>query len=131
MAQATRVQEGVEQLRTAVRRFDRQFRRLQREVASRRRRLEKELATRRKATWKRALRELSRFQRELQRQPLVKRADALRVDATSRIQAGVAGVLDALPIASKREIERIDRRVTALGRKLRDLEKASGVSDAA
>jgi molecular chaperone GrpE (heat shock protein) len=131
MAQATRVEEGVAQLRTAVRRVDQRFRRLRRQVEHRRRELEKQIEAQRKATWRRARRELMRFRRELGKQPLLKRADALRADATSRFQAGVSGFLDALPIATKRDVERIDRRVAALGRKLRDLEKASGVSHAA
>jgi hypothetical protein len=123
--QASRVQEGVDQLRTAVRRVDRQFRKLQREVSSRRKQLGKELASRRKAIEKRAQQQLARFQRELQKQPLVKRAETLRADATSRIQNGVASVLEAMPLATKGEIERIDRKIAALSRKLRDLEKGS------
>jgi chromosome segregation ATPase len=117
MAQHTsRVQEGVDQIRT-------QLRKLQRQVTSRRRALEKELTTRRKAFEK----ELARVQKDLARQPLVKQAQkqagSLRAGAQSRLQAGVATFLDALPIATKGEIDRIDRKLRAIDRKLREMEK--------
>jgi hypothetical protein len=126
--QASVVRDGVDQLRTAVRRVDRQFRRIQRQVETRRKQLGKQVTTRRKAIEKRAQRELARFQRELQRQPLVKRAESLRADATRQLERGVATFLDALPIVTKREVERIDKKIAGLSRKLRELEKAHGVA---
>lgn len=128
--QANVVQEGVEQLRTAVRRVDRQFKRLQRQVETRRRQLEKEVVVRRKAIEKRAERELKRWQRQLQKQPLYQRAETLRSDATSRFQSGVASFLDALPIATKSEVARLDRKLASIHKKLRDLEKSQGVESA-
>jgi len=129
MAQeASVVRDGVDQLRTAVRRVDRQFRKIQRQVETRRKQLGKQVTSRRKAIEKRAQRELARFQRELQRQPLVKRAESLRADATRQLERGVATFLDALPIVTKREVERIDKKIAGLSRKLRELEKAHGVA---
>jgi len=125
--QASVVREGVDQLRTAVRRVDRQFRRIQRQVESRRKQLEKEVATRRKAIEKQAQRQLARFQREIQKRPLLKRAESLRAGATRQIERGVAGFLEALPIATKSELERVDRKIAGLSRKLRELEKAQGI----
>lgn len=131
MAQQTsRVQEGVDQIRTAVRSVDRQFRKIQRQVTTRRKALEKELTSRRKAIEKRAQREIARVQRELARQPLVKqaqkRAGSLRAEAQSRLEAGVSTFLDALPIATRGEIDRIDRKLRAIDRKLREMEKTAG-----
>jgi len=80
---------------------------------------------------RRADRELKKIQKQIQSQPLLKRAEALRVDATERIERGVTSILDVLPIATKSEIERIDRKVSALGRKLKEIEKAQGGSQAA
>ena len=126
--QASVVRDGVDQLRTAVRRVDRQFRRIQRQVETRRKQFGKQVETRRKAIEKRAQRVLARFQRELQRRPLVKRAESLRADATRQLERGVATFLDALPIVTKREVERIDKKIAGLSRKLRELEKAHGVA---
>lgn len=134
MAQQTQssLQEGVAQIRTAARRVDQEFRKVQRQVASRRKQIEKELTTRRKAIGKRAQKEITRVQRELARQPLVKqaqkRAGSLRAEAQSRIESGVATFFDALPIATRSEIDRIDRKLRAIDRKLRELEKTQGTS---
>jgi hypothetical protein len=129
--QASVVSEGVDQIRQVVRRADREIKRLQKQVESRRRRLAKEVTTRRRGIEKRAQRELERLQKQIQRQPLVKRAEALRADATERIERSVTSLLGALPLATKSEIERIDRKVSALGRKLKEIEKAQGSSEAA
>ena len=128
--QASVVREGVDQLRTAVRRVDRQFRKIQRQVETRRKQLGKEVTSRRKAIEKQAQRQLARFQREIQKQPLVKRAESLRAGASRQIERGVATFLDALPIATKSELERVDRKIAGISRKLRELEKAQGVAEA-
>lgn len=129
--QASVVQEGVEQIREVVRRADREFKRLQKQVETRRRRLAKEVTTRRRGIEKRAQRELERLQKQIQRQPLVKRAEALRADATQRIERSVSSLLEVFPLATKSEIERIDRKVSALGRKLKEIEKTKSESSSA
>ena len=114
--QQNRVQEGVAQIRTAVRTVDRRFRKLQRQVSTRRR-------------------QLARVQKEITRQPLVKqaqkRAGSLRAEAQSRLEAGVASFFEAFPIATRSEIERIDRKLRSIDRKLRELEKSQGASSEA
>lgn len=126
--QANVVQDGVEQVREAVRLVDQGFRRIQKQVESRRRRLAKEVTSRRRVIEKRAQRELGRIQKQIQSQPIVKRAEALRAGASERIERGVSTFLDALPIATKSDVERIDRKVSALGRKLKEMEKGQGAS---
>jgi hypothetical protein len=122
--QANVMQEGVDQIRQVVRRADREIKKLQKQVESRRRTIAKQVTTRRRTIEKRAQRELDRLQKQLQRQPLVKRAEAIRADAQERIEGAVSTFLGSLPIATRSEIERIDRKVTALGRKLKEIEKA-------
>lgn len=124
--QASVVQDSVDQVRQAVRRVDQGFRRIQKQVETRRRRLAKEVTSRRHLLEKRAQRELGRIQKQLQKQPIVKRAEALRADASERIERGVSTFLDVLPIATKSDVERIDRKVSALGRKLKEMERAQG-----
>ena len=126
--QANVVQDSVDQVREAVRRVDQGFRRIQKQVETRRRRLAKEVTSRRHLLEKRAQRELGRIQKQIQKQPIVKRAEALRADASERIERGVSTFLDVLPIATKSDVERIDRKVSALGRKLKEMEKAQGGS---
>jgi hypothetical protein len=126
--QANVVQDSVDQVREAVRRVDQGFRRIQKQVETRRRRLAKEVTSRRHLLEKRAQRELGRIQKQIQKQPIVKRAEALRADASERIERGVSTFLDVFPIATKSDVERIDRKVSALGRKLKEMEKAQGGS---
>jgi hypothetical protein len=126
--QANVVQDGVDQVREAVRRVDQGIRRISKQVETRRRRLAKEVTTRRRLIEKRAQRELGRISKQIQKQPLVKRAEALRAGASERLEQSVSAILDVLPIATKSEIERIDRKVSALGRKLKEMEKGQGGS---
>lgn len=129
--QASVVQDGVDQIKQVVRRADRELKKIQKQVETRRRTLAKEVTTRRRLIEKQAQRGIARIQKQIQSQPLLKRAEALRVDATERIERGVTSILDVLPIATKSEIDRIDRKVSALGRKLKEIEKAQGGSQAA
>lgn len=122
--QANVVQEGVDQIRQVVRRADREIKKFQKQVESRRRTIAKQVTTRRRTIEKRAQKELDRLQKQIQRQPLVKRAEAIRADAQERIEGAVSTILGSLPIATRSEIERIDRKVSALGRKLKEIEKA-------
>jgi hypothetical protein len=124
--QSSVVQERVDQIRQVVRRADRELRKIQKQVESRRRRLAKEVTSRRRVIEKRAQKELGRIQKQIQAQPLVQRAEALRADASERFASGVSTILGALPIATKSEIERIDRKVSALSRKLKEIERAQG-----
>ena len=124
--QANVVQDGVDQIRQAVRRADRELKKIQKQVEARRRRLAKEVTTRRRTIEKRAQRELERLQKQFQSQPLVKRAEALRAEAQGQIERSISAIVGSLPIATRSEIERIDRKVSALGRKLKEIEKAQG-----
>jgi hypothetical protein len=129
------LEEGVDQIRTVVHRVDREFRKIQRQVSSRRKQIEKELVTRRRALGKRAQKEITRVQKQIARRPLVKqaqqRAGSLRAEAQSRLESGVATFFDALPIATRSEIDRIDRKLRAIDRKLRELEKTQGAASRA
>ena len=124
--QATLIEDGVDQIRQAVRRADREFKKIQKQVDTRRRHIAKQVTTRRRTIEKRAQKELERLQKQFKSQPLVKRAEALRADAQQRIERGVSTILTSLPIATRGEVERIDRKVSALGRKLKEIEKAQG-----
>jgi hypothetical protein len=128
--QASVVQEGVDQIREVVRRADREIKRIQKQVENRRRRLAKEVTSRRRLIEKRAQKELGRIQKQIQSQPIVKRAEKLRAGATEQIASRVSTLLEAFPLATKSEIERIDRKVSALSRKLREIEKTQGAQAA-
>ncbi len=58
----------------------------------------------------------------LRKFPLVQRAEQFGERAARRVGQQVANLVDPLPIASKRDLARIDRRLTRLIRKLRALD---------
>ncbi len=60
--------------------------------------------------------------RQLRKFPLVRRAEQLGERAARQVRQQVANLVDPLPIASKRDLARIDRRLTQLTRKLRALD---------
>ncbi len=73
----------------AVQFFDDEFQRVQKELSTRRKSLEKEFASKRKTVEKRTRKELKRIQSELKKNPIVKRADAVRKDVTKQVETRV------------------------------------------
>ena len=113
---ATRAKKnGVDRFQAAFQSIDEEVQRLQKQFRSRRKTLEK-----------RTQKQLDRFFGELRKNSLVKRADALRADAAKRIENGVGSVLGIFQIASKSDLDRIERRLSQLNRKLREIEKTRG-----
>ena len=111
--QVSLVQEGVDRLNDAFHSIDYEFQRVQ-----------KELTTRRRSVEKRTRKELNRFQSELKKSPLVKRAKSLRKDLTKEVEASMDSFLGLIRVASKSDVERIDKKLATLNRHLKAVEKA-------
>ena len=125
MAEQTNlVQEGVDRLNGAFESIDGEIQRVQRELSARRRSIEKRLSSQRKSVEKRTRKEVKRLQSEFRKNPLVKRAESLRKDATKQIESGLDEFLGLFQIASKSDMNRLDRKLTTLSRRLKELEKA-------
>jgi hypothetical protein len=112
--QVSLVQEGVDRLNEAFQSIDDEFQRVQKQLTNRRKKAEK--STRK---------QLNRFQSELKSTPIYKRAESFRKDTTKQIESGVDSLIGLLQIASKGDLQRIDRKLTTLGRRLKEIEKAS------
>jgi hypothetical protein len=111
--QVSLVQEGVDRLNEAFQSIDDEFQRVQKQLTNRRKKAEK--STRK---------QLNRFQSELKSTPIYKRAESFRKDTTKQIESGVDSLLGLLQIASKGDLQRINRKLTTLGRRLKEIEKA-------
>jgi len=133
--QANFVQEGVDRGREAVSSIENDFQRVQKRVEkqlnARRKAIEKQVKARRKNFEKRTQKQVRRIRTELKKNPYVKRAQGVVNDATRQWEQGVDTVLGALQVASRRDVDRIDRKLNQINRKLRDLEKAKGGNGAA
>lgn len=114
MAQQSLVETGIDRVRSAVNQATRRIQKLQKQVDTRRRKLEQ-----------RAQKEVARLVGQAQKLPLVRRAAALRDDASRQIETGFETILGSLQIASRGEVERLDRKLGQLSRKLREIEKGA------
>ena len=106
----------------AVQFFDDEFQRIQKELSARRKSLEQEFTSKRKTVEKRTRKELKRFQSELKKNPIVKRADAVRKDVTKQVETRVDTLLARIQIASRSDMQRINKKLTALNRRLKAIE---------
>ena len=102
--------------------FDDEFQRVQKELSTRRKSLEKEFATRRKTVERRTRKELKRIQSELKKNPIVKRADTVRKDVTKQVETGVDTLLGLMQVASRSDVQRINKKLTTLNRRLKAIE---------
>ncbi len=123
MAQQSLVENGIERIQSAVGQASRRIQKLQRQVDARRKTVEKELSARRRKLEHRAQKEVARLVGRAQKLPLVKRAASLRDDASRQLESGVEAILGALQIASRGEVQRLDRKLGQITRKLREIEK--------
>lgn len=118
MAQANIVETGVDRFREVIGSLDDGIQKLQKRVATRRRALERRITSERKNLEKRAQKRLQ----VLRKSGFVKRAQSLREDASRQLEEGVENLLGALQIASKSDVERIDRKLSTISRKVKELE---------
>ncbi len=117
------VQESLQRVRSAADSFDQGFRRLQKRLDVRRKSLEKRFEHERKLIEKRTQRELERLLHRVRESKLAHRAEGWREDAAQRLETGASALLGALQIASKGDLDRLDRKLSQLTRKLKDIEK--------
>jgi hypothetical protein len=118
------VQDGVDRFNTAFESLGDEVERLQREFQSRRKSFEKQLTDGRKKFEKQTRKQVNRIESEFRKNPLVKRAEELRSDVVKQIEDGAGRLLGALQIASKSDLQRVDRKLNQLTRKLKEIERA-------
>ena len=118
------VQEGVDRFNEARERIDDEIHRLQKDLRARRRKLERQFTSGRKNFEKRSRKHVRQLRTELRKNMLVQRAENLRAKAERRIEDTLESVLSTLGIASKQDLQRIDRKITKLNKKLREVELA-------
>jgi gas vesicle protein len=113
------VDQGVDRFQDALKSVDKELQRLQREVRSRRKTLERSFEARRKNLEKQAQKQI----RALRENDLVKRVETLGSDVQQQIGSRVESVLSIFQIASKGDIERVDRKIERITKKLKELEE--------
>jgi len=122
MAEVTFVQDGVDRVREAVDSIDSEFQRVQKRLQAQRRSIEKRISKQRSEIEKRTRKEVKRLQTEIRKNPVVKRAQSIADDASRQVEQGVERFLGTFQIASKSDVQRIDRKLAQLRKQLKALE---------
>ena len=110
--QAEVVEEGLEKIQSMFRSVETEFEKLQGRVNKRRARFEKD-----------AQKRVEKMGKEVRKSPLYQRADSLLKEANKQIEKNVDYVLGSLNIATRSDIKKLDRRLTQINKKIKDLNK--------
>ena len=132
--QASFVQDSVDRFndayRSTTRSIDANVQRFQKQLRTRRRKLEKQFNDGRKNLEKQVESSRKTFEKqtrkqvnELRKTSFVKRAEELRKDATKEIESRVDTFLGFFNIASRSQLDRIDKKLSQLTRKLNAIER--------
>jgi len=112
------VDQGVDRFQDALKGVDKEFQRLQRRVKTQRRTLERRLESQRKRFEKQAEKQI----KALRKNDLVKRVETLGSDLQEQFESSVESMLSIFQIASKADIDRVDRKLNRISKKLKELE---------
>ena len=126
--QASLVQDGVDRINEAFRSIDGEFQRVQKDLSARRNSIEKRFKKNRKTIEKQSRKEVNRLRAEFRKSPAVKRAETLRKDINKQLESGMDNILGLFQIASKSDMGRIDRKLNALSRQIKEIENTPNTS---
>jgi hypothetical protein len=121
--QTTLVQEGVDRFNAAFESLGDEVSRVQKRMQARRRSIEKQLNERRKRIEKQTRKRVNRIESEIRKNSLVKRVQELRDDAVRQLESSVDSIVDVLPIATKGDLKRIERKLSQISRRVKELEQ--------
>ena len=122
--QASIVQDSVDRVREAMSSLESDFEKVQK-------RAEKKFKAQRKSLEKRTEKQVSRLRNEFNKNPYVKRAQSAVDDVSKQIEKNVDSLFEALNVASQRDLHRVNRKLSTINKKLRELEKSGGASQEA
>jgi hypothetical protein len=131
--QTSIVRGGIERVSSAFERLPDELHRVQREIQKRRKSFERQLAGGRRDLEKRTReierrtrRQVERLRSGFRKLPLTRRVDQLWANAERTLERGVDAFLGALQIASKSDLDRIDKKLGQMSRKLKEMERTRG-----
>ena len=117
------VDEANERFTAARERVDSEVQRIQKDLQTRRKQLEKQITSSRKSFEKQTRKQVKQIEKDLRANSIVKTLEDWRCQANQALEDGVVGVLDALQIASKNDLKKIDRKITKLTKQLKDVQR--------
>lgn len=105
------VSESIDRVQEAIQSVGDEFERLQSQFDDRRKDFEAQTQKR-----------VKKLRKDLSKQPLWKRANSLRRDATKQIEQRVEDALGALQIASTSDMKKIDKKLNGISKRLKEIE---------
>jgi hypothetical protein len=147
--QANIIDESIEQVQSAYRSAEKEVKKLQKkatdstqefgdkveaEARKLQKRVERSPAGKRVVSMRKdAEAERRKLQKRFERSPAGKRVESVRKDVEGfrkdvekQVEGGVESFLSYLPVASEGDIKKLDRKLNAINRKLKSIEKAQG-----
>ncbi len=137
--QASFVQEGVDRIQTATdrarERVDEEVQKVQKEFqarrkqvekkfSSRRKQVEKQLTSRRKSFEKETRKQVKQFRTDIEKNSVVKELQRLQGEASKQLESTFEALLATLRVASQTDLKRIDRKLTKINKRLKNIERA-------
>ncbi len=94
-------------------------------------RIQKELATRRKRIERQTRKQVKQIEKDIRTSEVVKSLESWRGRAGNLLEETVGGVLSALQIASKNDLQKVDRKLIKLTKRLKEIERVRQTNGAA
>jgi vacuolar-type H+-ATPase subunit H len=126
--QASFVQDSVDRVREAVSSLESDFDKVQKRAEKRIREQRKRFDAQRKSFEKNTEKQVKRLRSEINKNPVVKRAQGVVDDASKQLEKNLDSLLGTLNLASQRDIKRVDRKLNQINKKLREIENSSDAS---
>jgi hypothetical protein len=141
MAEAKIVEDGIDRLQSAFQSVEDEFEKVQKRVDRGRKgfekrvrsgrkdfekntqKFQKRVETRRKDWEKQTEKRVKRVQDELRKYSLFQQLEEIADDASKRLEEGMDSLLSGLQIATRSDIQKLDKKLNTISRKLKTLEK--------
>jgi TolA-binding protein len=135
MAQQTSfVQDSVDRIQSATTnardRVEEEVQKVQKELTARRKKVEKQLSSRRKKVEQKTRKQVKQLRSDIEKNPVVKELTRLRGEASKRVESTVDTVLGALQIASQSDLKKIDRKLSRISKRLKEIEESGKPGEA-
>jgi hypothetical protein len=117
------VQGSIDRFQSAFESIEGDVKKFQKNLRSQRKDLEKRFERTRTRIEKQTRQRVNRVLTDVRKRPAYKRLESVRKDVGKRVDEGVENVLGAFGVASRSQVQRLDRKLNQMNKKLRELEQ--------
>jgi hypothetical protein len=117
------VQGSIDRFQSAFESVEGDVKKFQKNLRSQRKDLEKRFEKTRTRIEKQTRQRVNQVLTDVRKRPAYKRLESVRKDVGKRVDEGVENVLGAFGVASRSQVQRLDRKLNQMNKKLRELEQ--------